>query len=170
MKTKRVTLGMILGATVLAATAFTNVDAGPSTSYTAPVVDLPVKSWRSTCGFCYNCPAGNHQFAYFMGLGDDEAHGESTHGCRDEEWSEGWCPQAHGNCQSGFASLTDQEMDRLWAMVTKGTTPDLGAALAEFGEAVSYNATRGAVQVQGCDGMIIVNLPVSAAQVDRLSE
>jgi len=137
-----------------------------------PVYLEPVFSWPPgsfyDCGTCSqeDCESEEHSFRY-NALDDnvDRSYDEPTHDCE-----EGWCIDAHPegtSCDSGMA-LLDVEKQMIWETTITGTPSSLAATVDRFGELVAYNASRNAVQVRGCQGSIIMSIPLSKTQVGAL--
>jgi hypothetical protein len=148
------------------AVASTAVTAAPR-MYVSPLMDLPLLS-DDDCGACIQegCDPEEHKLMS-MPNGDgehDRRFGEMDHGCE-----EGWCGDAHdGVCEGGsFATLNAERKTQLWRAVLSESESNLPLLLANLGEAVSFNATRGAIQVQGCNGDIVLSIPVTAAQAEQ---
>lgn len=131
------------------------------------------------CGFCRNCEdPGKHEFEN-DDAGPDRAYGEDNHECDTPNWSAGSCPSRHPEslyCQwvapAPVAQLDPQGKQRLWELLVlnEGRDADLPAELGQLGEAVVFNASRGAVQVHGgCDGSLItMSIPLNTAQIAEL--
>ena len=133
-----------------------------------PVYLAPVFSWPAgffyDCGTCSqeDCEPGEHSF-YYNALDDDvdRSYDEATHDCE-----EGWCKDAHPegrSCDSGMA-LLDVDKQMIWEKTTRGTPSSLAAAVERFSAVVAYNASRNALQVSGCQGSVIMSIPLSSAQ------
>lgn len=137
-----------------------------------PVYLEPVFSWPPgsfyDCGTCSqeDCESEEHSFRY-NALDDnvDRSYDESTHDCE-----EGWCADAHPegtSCDSGMA-LLDVDKQMIWETTMTGTPSSLAATVDRFGEVVAYNASRNALQVHGCQGSIIMSIPLSKTQAGAL--
>lgn len=101
----------------------------------------------------------------------DRSYGEPTHLCWHEVYSDGTCPQKHP--QGGDVCddekdpkmvLSDVEKHMLWDTGVMGTPSALADLVERFGEVVAYNPSRTALQVRGCQGHIIMSIPLSPAQ------
>ena len=137
-----------------------------SESPTAAIFELPFTA-LGPCGDCFQICSGRREHVFFQGEGPDRSFGEDQATCQT-----GWCSRAHrespGVCGSGDAGDVN---GRVWNLLASlEATEDLREALDEFGDTVRYNATRQAVQVQGCDGSTILSIPLTAEQVEVLSE
>jgi hypothetical protein len=165
---KRIAGGAAFAAGLILVTGFSDPDRILTTSYTSPLFDLPAAAFQDDdCAFCRQCAAGWHA----LESGDwepDRRHGEPDHDC-----DPGWCSVAHPespSCTGGIAGLDDEAKDQLWTLITNGEAEGLSSAFAAFGELIEYNAVRQAVQARGCDGNIVLSIPLTAAQVRRLTE
>ncbi len=144
----------------------------PHAGLDVPVYLEPVFSWPPgsfyDCGTCSqeDCESEEHSF-YYSALDEDvdRSYDESTHDCE-----EGWCVDAHPegtSCDSGMA-LLDVDRQMIWETTMTGTPSSLAATLDRFDEVVAYNASRNALQVRGCQGSIIMSIPLSKTQASAL--
>jgi len=131
-------------------------------SYTAPVFSLPIAAPAPAdgnvrgedCGTCRQlgeCLAGQHKFD--AGDGPDRAYSEGTHGCGPD-----YCSVAHP--ESGTCIIEGPELARVWQVGVDGTSEDVNAVIAALDGKVRYNAARRSLQVEGCDGGIVLSVPL----------
>lgn len=125
----------------------------------------------SDCGRCAQsgCWSGRHRLSVGAVTNPDRAYGEGDHGCQN-----GWCSEAHPESAScttggGTTALSDADKQRIWDSAIGKTPSSLANIVEAFGEdAVAYNSSRNAIQVSGCDGSVIMSIPVSGAQSSAL--
>lgn len=77
-----------------------------------------------------------------------------------------WPPGSFYDC--GTCSQEGCEPKMIWETTMKGTPSSLAATVDRLGEVVAYNASRNALQVRGCQGSIIMSIPLSQTQVGAL--
>lgn len=77
------------------------------------------------------------------------------------------CPHIHIRC--GLAFNTLEELDVFIAGVRRATGSEMAALLRRAPRSVSFNAARQAVQVRGCEGSLIANVPLRADQLADLA-
>ncbi|MEK9501475.1 hypothetical protein [Gaopeijia maritima] len=114
------------------------------------------------------CEVAEHVFlAVPEELEVDQANGESQHNyCK-----EGWCSEEHSSegCEGGEpdseASLSIDTRIELWERYAAGDLQAVARMVSEA-EGVVLNEERMSVQGFGCNGAIVLNLPLSAAQLD----
>lgn len=177
MTTERITrTGIFLVAMVAVITAFTftpestgEMASSAYHTYATPLIDSSPSSFDD-CGFCNQepCVPGEHKLSYSQ-ENLDRRHGETLHPCE-----EGWCSQAHAQSEAcldnpTFVGLSDDQKRQLWDAAVDGVT-HLTSLMGDYGNAVSYNAGRRALQVQGCDGAIILSIPLTLAQTRQFTE
>jgi len=80
------------------------------------------------------------------------------------------CNEGDGNCHGSCgASLAPAALKQVLAVYDRGDVEALGHIANANGEFVHLNEERGALQIDGCNGEIQANLPLSLDQLDRLS-
>ena len=125
-----------------------------------PVYSRPLGN-MSGCGTCSQggCWSGYHSFMTGDD-GSDRAYGENSHDCKF-----GWCGDAHPQCDNLAMALDDVEKQRIWETATTGGPSSVADLLVSLDqEVVAYNGSRNACQVRGCEGAIIMSMPLSSAQ------
>lgn len=138
-------------------------------AYEMAVLQLPLGALEE-CGECGQggCDSGFHYFLkWVIPQGSDRAYGEVTHDC---DW--GFCSVAHPpTCESDTFALADPiNRDRLWNAAAAGSPDELLKVAEEVGAAISYNTDRQALQVAGCQGTVVLSLPLSVAQARSFSQ
>jgi len=106
------------------------------------------------------CPLSGFHAAYTANQGDSPNGGSSTNGPHDECFNF-TCNETHP-CSPG--ALSPDQVDR---EVASGNVAALSRLIAGNSD-VSVNLARRAIQVSGCAGDIIVNLPVPGSTLARL--
>lgn len=113
------------------------------------------------CQTCYNTGGGGGTFHYFSPgpLATHQCGG--ANGCHSETMS-GSCHSEHLTC--------DSELAQLYSEVQAGdvTHSELALLLTRFPETVRYNEGRRAIQITGCNGVVIAHHPVRNADGDLL--
>jgi hypothetical protein len=143
-------------------------DIGPDLGYVAPILELPLGRFQD-CGYCGEggCGFGYHWFVYEDGDGRDL--GSESHNCSANYCS--FVHPPHPNCdaeeqeQLEFVLLVEQA----WRKGTDGAPSELTGLLAQFGERISYNPERRALQVLGCTGAVALSVPLTEAQAEGLA-
>ena len=119
----------------------------------------------SDCGKCVagGCRYGKHKFTYLTTTQPDRSYEEGEHGCEI-----GVCSIMHPEstlCTTQTMALSDVEKQMIWDSATGDSSSSLADLLEAFGEeVVAYNGSRNAIQVRGCEGFIIMSIPLSNAQ------
>jgi hypothetical protein len=139
--------------------------------YEAPLSALVPLGEVPYCGECkQNCPEGQHRFDPNTEYKEDRSMGETGHGCQS-----GFCkgddPHHPDSELCGGSTLFDaeeflspDERARLWDALSGGSPDELRAVVADVGAATQFNQDRAAVQVLGCDGGVVLSLPLSSPQ------
>jgi len=140
---------------------------------TAPDASLSFRLFGCTdcdddCGF------GDHESTSDLN-GDwelDVGSHANTHGC-----SSGACGDYHATgCQFsaqvdlGWTGLDRVAIAEITDAVEGASSEDLPAIVQTYRSALEFNAERGTLQVIGCSGAIMANLPLSAADISVLAE
>jgi hypothetical protein len=151
----------------------------------APAYELALRTRPpafSDCGWCKNCVDPdrhslangnydrrfgelNHPCGSAWGAGTcSERHGESSHCTGDDDPGPGPPPGQSG----GFKALDRADQEHLWTLVTVAALEDLQPLLDQFDGAIQLNGDREAIQAFGCNGEIILNIPLEPEQFSAL--
>jgi hypothetical protein len=103
------------------------------------------------CGECVSCQIFGHAV-----IGPMESGVVGLHECVS-----GSSCADHGGCG---ISLTDDQIGRLYLVVSASHASDVERAIEEFGPVVRYNGARQAVQVDGCNGTVALSIPISRGE------
>ncbi|MEK9501474.1 hypothetical protein [Gaopeijia maritima] len=124
------------------------------------------------CEYCFDgatfCESDEHLLGHVDGQGPNRTYGEEEHGCE-----EGTCSQAHPTelCDSGpdDASLPIIDREKVWGLYVEG---DLRAlrSWVDSSDGVVLNVERGALQVLGCNGIVVLNLPLADSEMVSLQD
>lgn len=132
-------------------------------------------SFGQLCGECKNNCGGEDVHQLSLEEAEvDRTYGEPEHGCTGV-YSNGTCQIEHPESQQcdAFAALdllTSEQKEDLWNTAMYGTPDELRSAVDHYGESVKYVAERRALQVYGCDGLALLNIPLGEEQVVALQE
>jgi hypothetical protein len=78
-----------------------------------------------------------------------------------------------GGCFSGdcLMAMTDRDpVNEIVVAASEEVPSQLADVVREYSDLVSYNGTRGALQVRGCSGEVIAHIPMSAKRFDAIAE
>lgn len=132
-----------------------------------PVYSWPLGNVYECDGLCIQaaCPAGQHVFLVDLPPGRKKLD-KLDHGAH-EECESGYCAVTHSQCDPDDLAMTlsDVEMVMIWETATTGGPAALADLRGWTGkEVVTYNISRKAIQVRGCDGSMIMSIPLPGSQ------
>lgn len=144
------------------ATAAYEAEVGVSVA-SQPLVGILAVNWLG-CDTCkQTCSSGKHKLVDTE-AGPDRSYDEPEHGCKD-----GWCSVAHPSENCTIQQFAVEERERFWNQVVSGSEDGLAEYVAEFGDLATVNVARQALQIADCSGEILLNIPLTQAQLNALA-
>lgn len=164
-------VALVLTAILVATAAMTvaavdHAAAGVPTVASILDVPLPPAGDGVECQDCSQggCTSGYHKLIGITPPMGDDTQGEDPHTC-----AFGFCSAAHPPCDGGLATLDAEDRSDLWNAIVIEQVADVASLMNSLGESVQYNAVRQAVQVTGCDGNIVLSVPLTETQASELA-
>ena len=104
-----------------------------------------------------------HVFVFNAETGNYACSGQGCH----EYWIVNMCSSNHAGCGGGFA-LTGSDVTQIASAVKSGDAGRIEYVMLKYGDYVSYNRDREAIQVRGCTReAIIAHLPLDSEVFQR---